>query len=77
MIAIKWLPFVSVSNSVRNARTDTTDTSQLRPTIPQVIPFAENQIGFGEERGSDFAEPAVTTGTLEAVLVPELVQCFE
>jgi len=48
-----------------------------RTKHPEVIAFTEYEIGFSEECGSNLPEPAVTTGTLETVLVPQLVQCFE
>jgi hypothetical protein len=42
-------------------------------TIPEVISFAENQIGFGVEGGADLAQSAVATSALETVLVPEAI----
>ncbi len=41
--------------------------------IPEVISFAENQIGFGVEGGADLAQSAVATSALETVLVPEAI----
>lgn len=41
---------------------------------PEVVPAAEDEVGPGVQGGAQPAQPAVTAGTLEAVLVPEAVQ---
>lgn len=42
--------------------------------LPEVVPPAQDEVGFGVERGAHLAQAAVAAGTLEAVLVPVLVQ---
>jgi len=46
-------------------------------SLPEVVPFAEYQVGFGVQRGSDFTQPTVAAAAFETVLVPEQVQSFE
>jgi hypothetical protein len=41
--------------------------------IPEVISFAENQIGFGVEGGADFSQSTIATSALETVLVPKTI----
>lgn len=43
--------------------------------LPKIVPFAEHQIALCVERGADLTEATVTATALEAVLVPEHVQC--
>lgn len=44
---------------------------------PKVVSPTEQEVGLGVECGTHFAQPAVATGTLEAVFVPILVKCFQ
>lgn len=44
---------------------------------PQIVTPAQDEVGLGVESGSYLAQAAVTTGTLEAVLMPILVQCLQ
>jgi len=41
--------------------------------LPEIVSPTEQQVGLGEERRSDLAEPAVAARALEAVLVPVAV----
>lgn len=41
---------------------------------PQVVTPAQDEVGLGVECGAHLAQAAVTAGTLEAVLMPVLVQ---
>lgn len=42
--------------------------------VPEIVPPAEDEVGFSVEGGSHLAKTTVTTTTLEAVFVPEHVQ---
>lgn len=44
---------------------------------PQVVTPAQDEIGLGVESGAHLAQATVTAGTLEAVLMPVLVQCLQ
>jgi hypothetical protein len=44
---------------------------------PEVVSFTENKIGFDEESRSNFSESTITASTLEAVFMPDLIQCFQ
>lgn len=48
--------------------------AQTAPFLPQVVSSAQDEVGFGVERGAHLAQPAVTAGTLKAVLVPVLIK---
>lgn len=41
---------------------------------PQVVTPAQDEVGLGVESGAHLAQAAVAAGTLEAVLMPVLVQ---
>lgn len=43
-------------------------------SAPQVVAAAQDEVGLGVEGGAHLAQAAVAAGTLEAVLVPVLVQ---
>ena len=45
-----------------------------RVKLPEVVPFAEDEVGARVQRGTDFAQSAVAASALEAVLVPVNVQ---
>lgn len=45
--------------------------------IPQIVSFAEDEIGLRVERRADLAESAVAASALEAVFVPVHVQRFQ
>ena len=45
--------------------------------LPKIVPPTEQKVGLGVECGAHFAEPAVATRALEAVLVPILIKCFQ
>lgn len=50
------------------------------PGIPkqsQIIPLAQDQIGFRVQRGANFAQSAIAASALETVFMPVQVQCFE
>lgn len=38
--------------------------------VPEVVAFAEDQISFGEEIGTDFAQSTTATAAFETVFVP-------
>lgn len=42
--------------------------------VPQVVSFAENEVGLRVERRADLAESAVAASALQTVLVPVQVQ---
>ena len=44
---------------------------------PEVVPLTEDEVGFGEEGGSHFSQPASAAGAFEAILVPVLVHGFQ
>lgn len=46
-------------------RAETRGTKQ-----PEVVPFTEDEVSFGEEGGSNFSQSAVTTGAFKTVFVP-------
>lgn len=50
------------------------DNIQPVALLPQVVSSAEDEVGFGVEGGAHFAQPALAAGTLQAVLMPELIQ---
>jgi len=39
--------------------------------VPEIVPPAEDEVCLRVECGANLSQPAVTTATLEAVLVPE------
>lgn len=45
--------------------------------IPQIVSFAEDEVGLRVERRADLAESAVAASALQAVLVPVHVQRFQ
>lgn len=42
--------------------------------IPEIVPPTEEEVSLSEEGGPHLTEATVTAGTLEAVLVPVLLQ---
>jgi len=52
-------------------------TKTRRSKHSQIISFAEYEVSLLVERVAHLAEATVTTGTLEAVLMPQLVERFE
>lgn len=45
--------------------------------LPEIITFAQYQIGFGEQCGANFAQATITAGTFEAIFMPILIQCLQ
>jgi hypothetical protein len=45
--------------------------------LPEVVTFAQYQVGLGEQRRPHFTQTAITTPALETVFVPVHVQCFQ
>ena len=45
-----------------------------RVKLPEVVAFAEDQVGARVQRGTDFAQSTVAASAFEAVLVPVNVQ---
>lgn len=65
------------SQSTGGGGVDTCSEKLKQFVIPEIIPFAEYEIGLGVQRGSDLAQATVAAAALEAVLVPEQVQRLE
>lgn len=46
-------------------------------SLPEIVPPTEEKVGLSEESGPHLTEATVTAGTLEAVLVPVLLQSLQ
>ena len=67
----------SVSQSQHDSAVSVICTQQLTAISPEVITFAEYEVGLRVERGADLSEPTVAAAALETVLVPQKIQCAQ